>query len=151
MRSGCSTAYLILNRSRERSLGVTRLRLGTPAPRIRAADPLYSGVSSDPETRLAVARSASIRATWTPTPSRMPQASASLRATCGSSGCSGGSLPVIFVQAKMRSLRAPKAAANPTTPLTTLLPPLAFLSDIQDPFLRQSADHPTGVPPVRAC
>src|SRR5215472_10208061 len=76
----------------------------------------------------AAARVASSLAASTLTPVSTDQPRASARATCGSSGCVGGSLPVTLVQAKVISLRAMKAAAIAATALTTLVPRSTFLS-----------------------
>src|SRR5579859_6545427 len=46
----------------------------------------------------------------------MAQPRASPRATCGSSGCVGGSLPVVFVHTRVMTLRITNAAAIAARP-----------------------------------
>src|SRR5262245_65989672 len=67
------------------------------------------------------------------TPSITAQLSASPTPTWGSSGLPGGSLPVIFVQPNVMTLRAAHAAATAATAAIALVRAVSLLSDMPAP------------------
>src|SRR5699024_3410696 len=85
----------------------------TTTPRNRGTRYERSSALLEPPAPLRAARTASTRATSTPTPAKTAQLNARPRLVSGESTSVGGSSPVARVHAKVRALRVANSAAKP--------------------------------------